>query len=175
MPFSTPPSCALCNRRSFEKMLRDMRPSLPLTVAALLVLTFAMCVEGRSGSMQWPRFMNCVRKRAGRDIGTPSGSCAARKMLGQFLTMRRVKCMHCDKYFHCTANWLATRRCRGRHNWKVASVISKCREYSQPGNPADSREDEEANRYGRAGGNCGARYLRPAKCAYNPKTGQCKW
>ncbi|XP_037519201.1 uncharacterized protein LOC119396180 [Rhipicephalus sanguineus] len=148
---------------------------LILAVAALGVPLFATCVEGSSGGMQWPRFMFCISLRAGPALATRSGSCASAKMLGQFRIMNRVSCKNCDKYFHCMANWLATYRCRGRFNRYVARVISHCREYSQPGNPADSRADEEANRYGRVGGNCGARYLRAYRCAYNPRTGQCKW
>ncbi|XP_037578702.1 uncharacterized protein LOC119461455 [Dermacentor silvarum] len=158
-------------------MLRGLpfRSSLLLAVVALVMLMFVICLEGRSAKMQWPRFTYCVSRRGGPALATPSGSCAARKMYGQFRTMSRINCKNCDKYFHCMANWLATRRCRGRYNWKVAIVISHCREYSQPGNPADRRGDEAANRYGRGGGNCGARYLRRHRCAYNPRTGQCKW
>ncbi|XP_050027375.1 uncharacterized protein [Dermacentor andersoni] len=158
-------------------MLRGLplRPSLLLAVTSLVLLLLAMAVEARSSKMQWPRFTYCITRRAGPVLATPSGSCASRKMLGQFRTMNRVNCKNCDKYFHCMANWLATRKCRGRFNLRVAKAISYCREYSQPGNPADRRGDEEANRYGRGGGNCGARYLRRHKCAYNPRTGKCKW
>uniref|UniRef100_L7M0V3 Serum amyloid a protein n=1 Tax=Rhipicephalus pulchellus TaxID=72859 RepID=L7M0V3_RHIPC len=148
---------------------------LLLAVAALAMLLLATSVEGRSGGMQWPRFMFCISTRAGPLLATPSGSCASGKMLAQFRAMNRANCKNCDKYFHCMANWQAIYRCRGRFNRKVATVISNCREYSQPGNPADSRGDEVANRYGRSGGNCGARYLRSYGCAYNPKTGRCKW
>lgn len=153
-----------------------LRPSLVLlAVAALAVLMFAMPVEGRSKRMQWPRFVSCISRRGGAALATPSGRCASGKMLGQFRTMNRVNCRNCDKYFHCMANWLAIHKCRGRFKKHVAVVISYCREYSQPGNAADRRGDEEANRYGRRGGNCGARYLRRHKCAYNPRTGRCKW
>uniref|UniRef100_A0A224Z8G1 Serum amyloid A protein n=1 Tax=Rhipicephalus zambeziensis TaxID=60191 RepID=A0A224Z8G1_9ACAR len=148
---------------------------LLLAVAALAVLLLATSVEGRSGRMQWPRFVYCISRRAGPLLATPSGRCASRKMRGQFSAMNKANCMNCDKYFHCMANWLAIHKCRGRFKRKVATVISNCREYSQREKPADRRGDEAANRYGQSGGNCGARYLRKHKCAYNPKTRQCKW
>ncbi|XP_037280151.2 uncharacterized protein LOC119173430 [Rhipicephalus microplus] len=148
---------------------------LLLAMAALAALLLATSVEGRSAKMQWPRFAYCISRKAGPLLATPSGRCASRKMRGQFNAMKAANCVNCDKYFHCMANWLAIHKCKGRFKRKVATVISYCREDSQRESPAERRADEAANRYGRSGGNCAARYLRRNKCAYNPKTKQCKW
>uniref|UniRef100_A0A023G0P8 Putative secreted protein n=1 Tax=Amblyomma parvum TaxID=251391 RepID=A0A023G0P8_AMBPA len=134
-----------------------VRPSLLLLPFLLVLVLCTVCAEGRSGAAQWGTFTRCVGRRAGRLLFSPGGSCAATRM-----------------YFHCMANSLAM-SCRGRHKRRVAEVISLCREVSQPGNPKDRRGDEAANRFGRNGGNCGARYLRSYGCAYNPRTGRCKW
>uniref|UniRef100_A0A023FXM7 Putative secreted protein n=1 Tax=Amblyomma parvum TaxID=251391 RepID=A0A023FXM7_AMBPA len=151
-----------------------VRPSLLLLPFLLVLVLCTVCAEGRSGAAQWGTFTRCVGRRAGRLLFSPGGSCAATRMYGQFRAMNRANCKKCDKYFHCMANSLAM-SCRGRHKRRVAEVISLCREVSQPGNPKDRRGDEAANRFGRNGGNCGARYLRSYGCAYNPRTGRCKW
>uniref|UniRef100_A0A023FQ83 Putative serum amyloid a n=1 Tax=Amblyomma cajennense TaxID=34607 RepID=A0A023FQ83_AMBCJ len=158
-------------------MLRrfPVRPSLLLLPLLLVLLLCTVCGEGRSGPAQWTVFTVCVHSRARHLLKTPSGACAAAYMFQQFRAMNNANCRKCDKYFHCRANYLAVRSCRGRFNRRVAEIISNCREVSQPGNPKDRREDEEANRFGRRGGNCGAKYLRSYGCAYNPKNGKCKW
>ncbi|XP_077539423.1 uncharacterized protein LOC144152089 [Haemaphysalis longicornis] len=148
--------------------------TLLLAPTAVLLLCQFEGVSARSGPMQWPRFMNCVRKRAGVMLGTRSGACAANRMYKQFRIMTRVNCKNCDKYFHCMANRLAV-QCGGRFSRPVAVVISFCREHSQRESARHRRADEAANKFGRKGGNCAARYLRKAKCAYNPRSGRCKW
>ncbi|KAK8756449.1 hypothetical protein V5799_000849 [Amblyomma americanum] len=158
-------------------MLRrfPVRPSLLLLPLLLVLVLCAVCGQGRSGGAQWGRFTACVYRRAGRLLRSRSGACAAAQMFRQFHAMNRANCRKCDKYFHCRANFLAVRSCRGGSSRRVAEIISFCRELSQPGNPRDRRGDEAANRFGRRGGNCGARYLRSYGCAYRPRTGQCRW
>lgn len=149
------------------------RPSLVVALVVLLYLVCVVSVDG-SGRGQWSRFMRCITKRAGRRLFTKSGRCASYQMIEQFRKMQNVRCKNCDKYFHCRANYLAV-KCPGKDSYFIAKLISNCREYSQPGNAQDSREDQIANEYGRSGKSCEARYLKRYKCAYRIAYDDCRW
>ncbi|CAN7989454.1 unnamed protein product [Ixodes hexagonus] len=146
-----------------------------LLLVAVALAYFAV-VQGQSGGTNWARFLVCL-KRAGRTLGTRVGICAQGAMFGQYRRMNRANCRNCDKYFHCVANRNAM-RCGGRSRpgranaWRVATVISNCRERSQGGG-RDSRQDQAANLLGRKGGNCERAYLRRVRCFFHPRTGRC--
>ena len=105
--------------------------------------------------------------------------CSARKMREAYNEMVRVNCRNCDLYFHCIGNYKAVRECSGSLQHFTATIISNGREWSDQlrgrSDSGSSRNDQEANEYGRNGGNCAARYLSATNCAYNPRTKQCKW
>ncbi|KAK2166450.1 hypothetical protein LSH36_39g12013 [Paralvinella palmiformis] len=90
-----------------------------------------------------------------------------------FQEMRSANCKNCDKYFHCSGNYNAVFNChRSDLNRKTAEIISNCRE-DICGGP-DSASDQQANRYGRSGGNCTSRYLCKNDCQYNPQDRTCR-
>ncbi|CAN7984413.1 unnamed protein product [Ixodes pacificus] len=146
---------------------------LLLVAVALAYLAIVQC---QSGGTSWPRFFLCLR-RGGRALGTGVGICAQRAMFAQYRRMNRANCRNCDKYFHCVANRRAM-HCGGRRRrsrqiaWRVATVVSNCRERSQGGG-RDSRQDQVANRLGRNGGNCERAYLDKVRCYFRPRTGRC--
>jgi hypothetical protein len=74
-------------------------------------------------------------------------------------------------------NYNAVYSCSGSMADKKATAkqISDMREWAIFGGGADSAADQEANLYGRNGGNCASKYLKSVRCAYNPATRQCKW
>ncbi|EEC01825.1 serum amyloid A protein, putative, partial [Ixodes scapularis] len=150
-------------------------PGRILLLLAVALAYFAT-VQCQSGGTSWSKFVDCLRK-GGRTLGTGVGICAQRAMLAQYRRMNRANCRNCDKYFHCVANRNAM-RCGGRSRrgrqiaWRVATVVSNCRERSQGGG-RDSRQDQIANRLGRNGGNCERAYLKRVRCFFRPRTGSC--
>ncbi|KAH7982410.1 serum amyloid A-2 protein [Rhipicephalus sanguineus] len=101
------------------------------------------------------------------------GRCAAGKLQAAYSAMRDANCINCDKYFHCMGNYRAVHECGNSEDARhAAEVISNCREEADAGG-ADSAADQEANRYGRGGGDCAHRYLAAVRCAYNPETRRC--
>ena len=105
--------------------------------------------------------------------------CSASKMRQAYNEMTRVNCRNCDLYFHCIGNYNAVYECSGILQHSTAASISNGREWSDQirgrSDSGSSRNDQAANSFGRNGGNCAARYLARERCAYNPKTRQCKW
>lgn len=105
--------------------------------------------------------------------------CSSRKMWDAYNDMIAANCLNCDKYFHCRGNYDAVYRCEGKDQISTATTISDLREWLPGGSSgsgaADSAADQEANRFGRNGGNCTSRYLRSANCAWNPNTRICSW
>ncbi|KAH6920246.1 hypothetical protein HPB50_028766 [Hyalomma asiaticum] len=78
-----------------------------------------------------------------------------------------------NRYFHCIGNYRAVHECNNSEDARrAAEAISNCREEADNGG-ADSAADQEANRYGRGGGDCAHRYLAAVRCAYNPETRRC--
>ncbi|KAH3868362.1 serum amyloid A protein-like [Dreissena polymorpha] len=78
----------------------------------------------------------------------------ARDMWRAYQDMRQANTIGADKYFHARGNYdAASRGTGGRH---AAAIISNARELFQGGSSgrgaADSRADQEANRWGRNGG-----------------------
>ncbi|XP_066988270.1 serum amyloid A-5 protein-like [Macrobrachium rosenbergii] len=74
-------------------------------------------------------------------------------MAHAYVDMRRANFKNSDKYFHARGNYDAARRGPGG-SW-AARVISNARETVDQwrgGNPAASAADQEANRWGRKGG-----------------------
>ncbi|XP_077507088.1 serum amyloid A-5 protein-like [Amblyomma americanum] len=113
----------------------------------------------------------CVTRNAALLI-PPDGRCAAGKLQSAYNELRAANCINCDKYFHCMGNYRAVRECNNSGAARrVAEAISDCREEGETG--ADSAADQEANRYGRGGGDCAHRYLAAVRCAYNPTTKTC--
>lgn len=98
--------------------------------------------------------------------------CSAGKMWDNYNKMKSANCKNCDKYFHCQGNYEAVHKCSGVLQVFTAETISNMREWNSS-NPADSAEDQKANRFGRNGGSCASEYLAKVKCAYNPATGKC--
>ncbi len=95
-----------------------------------------------------------------------------------FNDLKAANCRNCDKYFHCIGNYNAVYRCNGILQWTTADHISNLREWStgiggSGTGGSDSKADQEANKFGRNGGNCANRYLSAVKCAYNPSTRRC--
>ncbi|NXC99372.1 SAA protein, partial [Certhia familiaris] len=90
--------------------------------------------------------------RAGEFVRDAAGG--AKDMLRAYLDMRKANYIGADKYFHARGNYDAARRGPGGA-W-AAKVISDLREAIQTrgsGRGAeDSRLDQEANRWGRSGG-----------------------
>ncbi|NXA81351.1 SAA protein, partial [Thryothorus ludovicianus] len=91
-------------------------------------------------------------KEAGAFVRDAAGG--AKDMLRAYLDMREANYIGADKYFHARGNYEAARRGPGGA-W-AARVISDAREAIQTrgsGRGAeDSRLDQEANRWGRNGG-----------------------
>ncbi|KAH6946320.1 hypothetical protein HPB50_012774 [Hyalomma asiaticum] len=114
----------------------------------------------------------CVTRNAA--VLIPSdGRCAAGKLQAAYSAMRDANCINCDKYFHCIGNYRAVHECNNSEDARrAAEAISNCREEADNGG-ADSAADQEANRYGRGGGDCAHRYLAAVRCAYNPETRRC--
>ncbi|XP_037560325.1 serum amyloid A protein [Dermacentor silvarum] len=101
------------------------------------------------------------------------GRCAAGKLQAAYSALRDANCINCDKYFHCIGNYRAVYECNNSEDARrAAQAISDCREEADNGG-ADSAADQEANRYGRGGGDCAQRYLAAVRCAYNPETRRC--
>ncbi|XP_077546414.1 serum amyloid A-5 protein-like [Haemaphysalis longicornis] len=99
--------------------------------------------------------------------------CAAGKLQSAYDEMRSANCINCDKYFHCIGNYRAMNQCGNSDAARrAAEAVSNCREEADGGG-ADSAADQEANRYGRGGGDCAHRYLAAVRCAYNPDTKTC--
>ncbi|XP_064085257.1 serum amyloid A-5 protein-like [Macrobrachium nipponense] len=74
-------------------------------------------------------------------------------MVGAYTDMREANWKNSDKYFHARGNYDAAQRGPGG-TW-AAEVISNARETVDQwrgGNPADSAADQEANNWGRSGG-----------------------
>ncbi|NXQ60953.1 SAA protein, partial [Anthoscopus minutus] len=78
----------------------------------------------------------------------------ARDMYRAYQDMCEANYIGADKYFHARGNYDAARRGPGGA-W-AAKVISDAREYMQGASgrgAEDTREDQEANEWGRSGGN----------------------
>jgi len=91
-------------------------------------------------------------------------------MWSAYNDMRAANCRNCDKYFHCIGNYNAVHQCSGILQETTARHISNLREWR---GGSDSKADQEANKFGRGGGDCARRYLLIANCAYNPSTRRC--
>ncbi|CAF1291253.1 unnamed protein product [Adineta steineri] len=89
----------------------------------------------------------------------------------RYLEMQTANCKNCDKFFHCKGNFDAVHRCGNTDNARrIAKKISDCREEAQDAGSIDSQADQEANEYGRNGGNCEKKYLCKVRCNYNPSS-----
>ncbi|NWT99705.1 SAA protein, partial [Urocynchramus pylzowi] len=99
-----------------------------------------------------PRIVQGIA-RAGRFAWDAAGG--ARDMFRAYKDMREANYKGADKYFHARGNYDAARRGPGGA-W-AARVISDARENWQSGvsgrGAEDTRLDQEANRWGRSGGN----------------------
>nr|AGR53513.1 putative serum amyloid A-4 protein [Dolomedes mizhoanus] len=74
----------------------------------------------------------------------------SRDMLKAYNEMREANYKGADKYFHAKGNFDAANRGPGG-KW-ASEVISNTREFLQGANKPDSIADQEANRWGRNGG-----------------------
>ncbi|CAF1459601.1 unnamed protein product [Rotaria magnacalcarata] len=102
--------------------------------------------------MNWLRFAWC----AGSDLHT----CPGRMLKARYNEMKAANCKNCDKFFHCKGNFDAVYRCgESDQTRRIAKKISDCREEAQDAGSADSRADQEANEFGRNGGECEKKYL----------------
>ncbi|XP_064098183.1 serum amyloid A-5 protein-like isoform X2 [Macrobrachium nipponense] len=115
-----------------------------LAVTIVIAASFAANTEG-AGS-----FWDTVTKplHFGKEAVQGAGD-----MVHAYVDMRRANVKNSDKYFHARGNYDAARRGPGG-SW-VARVISNTRERVDQwrgGNPAASSADQEANRWGRNGG-----------------------
>ncbi|NXD25857.1 SAA protein, partial [Spelaeornis formosus] len=91
--------------------------------------------------------------RAGKFVRDAAGG--TKDMLRAYLDMREANYKGADKYFHARGNYDAARRGPGGA-W-AARIISDARENWQSGvsgrGAEDTRADQEANAWGRSGGN----------------------
>ncbi|XP_076366056.1 uncharacterized protein LOC143254989 [Tachypleus tridentatus] len=158
------------NFPSQETMRFATTPFLGL-VPVILVLSLITDV-GYCGT-NWLIFTRCITEKMGVSAITDSDvRCAGIEMFKSYWKMSTIKCINCDKYFHCQGNYNAVYKCgRKSQSIRTAEVISDCREFSQGG--TDSGADQAANRYGRNGGNCAAKYLCDVNCKYNPNDDTC--
>ncbi|CAF1039414.1 unnamed protein product [Adineta steineri] len=117
--------------------------------------------------MNWFKFTAC----AGTDLFT----CPGGMLKAQFNQMTKANCLNCDKFFHCQRNYDAVYRCgNSAKNQRIAEKISNCREQAQDDGSEDSQADQQANKFGRDGGNCRAQYTCKVKCKYNPQNKTCR-
>ncbi|KAL9850363.1 serum amyloid A protein-like [Geothlypis trichas] len=112
----------------------------------IALLSVVLCV-----SADRPRIVDKI-VGAGKFVRDAAGG--ARDMLRAYQDMREANYKGADKYFHARGNYDAARRGPGGA-W-AARVISDAREGWQSrvsGRGAeDTRQDQEANRWGRSGG-----------------------
>nr|AHY23235.1 serum amyloid A precursor [Crassostrea hongkongensis] len=100
-------------------------------------------------------FLDRIRERirAGYDFARQAGQ-GTRDMYRAYSDMREANWRNSDQYFHARGNYDAARRGPGGR-W-AAEVISNAREGYQSGlsgqGPEDTARDQEANRWGRNGG-----------------------
>lgn len=107
------------------------------------------------------------------EFATQDGLCAARQLYSTYREMIAANCLNCDKFFHCIGNSRAMSLCGASENARRgAEAMSNCREEGDGGG-TDSRDDQEANLFGRNGGLCASKYLDSVRCAYNPGTKIC--
>ncbi|XP_013783005.1 uncharacterized protein LOC106467222 [Limulus polyphemus] len=147
--------------------------AMPFLGLAPVILVLSFVADVSHSQTDWLYFANCIRKELGFSAVTDGDvRCAGIEMFKSYKKMSSVKCINCDKYFHCQGNYNAVYRCNQKsQSIRTAEVISDCREFSQGG--TDSADDQAANRYGRNGGNCAAKYLCDVNCKYNPNDGTC--
>ncbi|XP_037286842.1 serum amyloid A-2 protein [Rhipicephalus microplus] len=135
----------------------------------LLVVSSVTASELRKGRSIFG-MAACVTRNAAVLIPY-DGRCAAGKLQAAYSAMSDANCVNCDKYFHCIGNFRAVTECGNSEEARnAAEVISNCREEA---GGTDSAADQEANEYGRGGGDCAHRYLAAVGCAYNPDTKTC--
>lgn len=145
-----------------------------------LFLLFALVLTAIFGTnlqslLSLTSFFNfiCFPFLAGGDALNP---CSVAEMTKAYNEMVRVACKNCDKYFHCIGNYNAVYKCSGILQETTAETMSNARElFGGNYGSADSQADQEANKFGRSGGDCAKKYLKAFNCAYNPSTKQCKW
>ena len=128
-----------------------------------------------TSATNWGRFARCLKDGLGvRALLDPEVICGATRMAWSFAHMTYYSCLNCDKYFHCKGNYNAVIGCGGSPGARMAAeTISNCREFSQGGMDADGMADDEANRFGRGGGDCESRYLCDVNCKFNPRGNTC--
>ncbi|XP_053383343.1 serum amyloid A-2 protein-like [Mercenaria mercenaria] len=115
---------------------------MKLTIVAALLVAITVTLHTAEANI-FRRTWNYARDFAG----------GSRDMWRAYSDMRRAITIGADKYFHARGNYEAARRgTGGRH---AATLISNAREWVQGGSgrgAQDSAADQEANRWGRNGG-----------------------
>ncbi|XP_030048305.1 serum amyloid A-5 protein [Microcaecilia unicolor] len=121
----------------------------------ILLLSMALCVNA-----QWYRDVGRQVTDAGRFV--KEAAQGTWDMGRAYMDMREANYRNSDKYFHARGNYDAAQRGAGG-KW-AAETISNAREFFQGGSSGrgveDSRADQEANRWGREGGD--PNHYRPA-------------
>ncbi|XP_077492627.1 uncharacterized protein LOC144103799 [Amblyomma americanum] len=127
--------------------------------------------EHRTVRRSLSSWTNCLNRHRSLLLSY-NGRCAATQLGFAYGRMILANCKNCDKYFHCIGNYWAMNECNNSDETRrAAEVISDCREWGD--NSRDASRDQEANLYGRNGGDCSVRFLAPENCAYNPSTKVC--
>ncbi|OQR76647.1 serum amyloid A protein-like [Tropilaelaps mercedesae] len=137
--------------------------------------------------VRWDEFAVCLRRRLKHNF-SPNSICATRKMAQNF--RRSIRCPSCELFFHCQANYEAVFHCsQATEAMQTTEVFSDCREFAQFGGPVSGVSvRQEANLFGRRGGDCVSKYLTKTKnlnlatvlglssgrrCQWNPLEGVC--
>ena len=87
--------------------------------------------------------------------------------------MKEANCPNCGEYFHCKGNYEAVYECDGGVYKDVAAGAISNGEWLAAGEE-DSVRNYEANRFGRGGGDCAAKYLQRNGCNYEPGSKTCE-
>ncbi|XP_029438239.1 serum amyloid A-5 protein-like [Rhinatrema bivittatum] len=121
----------------------------------ILVFSMALCANAQWYHDAWSGVVDAGRFVKGAAQGTWD-------MGRAYMDMRDANYRNSDKYFHARGNYDAAQRGPGGR-W-AAEVISDAREFAQGGSSGrgveDSMADQEANRWGRGGGD--PNHYRPA-------------
>lgn len=120
------------------------------------VFTLASCMTAKTGTFR-PGDATCV-------VG---------RMFATYNEMRTARCENCERFFHCVSNSRALNECgNSTEARRAAEGVSDCRQEGDGIGP-DYAANQEANRYGRDGGDCAHAYLAAVSCAYNPDAKTC--
>ncbi|XP_015786829.1 uncharacterized protein LOC107364156 [Tetranychus urticae] len=117
----------------------------------------------------WKRIADCFKRKLGpKSDRETEVRCAGREMVAVFATMRSTSCKNCHLYFHCLANYNAIYNCgQAARALNAVEAVGACHDFDE------ERDEFEASKHGRSGGDCAARYLCSANCNYNPASATC--